>query len=326
MRLLIAPDSFKGTFSAAEVAELIARGVRQAGGQAFPLPLADGGEGTLAVLSRALGATRVPAATVDPWGRPLTAKFAVAGDTALVELAAASGLHLGPGDPVRASTYGTGVLIAAALDQGAREVFLAAGGSATTDGGAGAIRALQERGGIQEARLRILCDVTTTFLDAAPVFAPQKGATPAQVVELAARLAHQAAAFPRDPRGVPHTGAAGGFAGGLWAEFGAELLPGAEHILDLLDFDSQVAGVDAVVVGEGCLDGQTAQGKIIDAVLARVAGRRPVIAVVGSLGEGLGAYPERFSRIILASDAAALHRAGVISVLPVDGARSGDPG
>lgn len=310
MRILIAPDSFKGTFTAAEVADLIAAGVGGAGRQSVRLPLADGGEGTLNVLAGALGAELIDVDTVDPWHRPITAQFAVAGETAIVELARASGLHHGPGDSVRASTYGTGVLVAEAIDRGAREVLIAAGGSATTDGGTGAVRAITEHGGVREARLTVLCDVTTTFVDAATVFGPQKGAGPGQVKQLTERLDEQAASFPRDPRGVARTGAAGGFSGGMWAHFDAELADGAARVLDVLGFDALLTDVDAVVVGEGRLDGQTAQGKIIDAVLHRVHGRLPVIAVVGSVGDDLGAYAERFAEIIVASDADALRRAG----------------
>lgn len=307
MRVLVAPDSFKGTFTAAEVASLIASGVS---GTATVLPLADGGEGTLDALVPALRAQLVDARTVDPWHRPITATFALAGETAVVELARASGLHFGPGDPVSASTYGTGLLIAEAIDRGATEVLIAAGGSATTDGGAGAVRALRESGGTHGARLTVLTDVTTTFADAARVFGPQKGATPEQVAYLTARLHAQAESLPRDPRGIPRTGAAGGFSGGLWANVDAALVDGAGHVLDALRFESFVEKTDLVVVGEGRLDGQTGQGKIIDAVLRRVGGRVPVVAVVGSVAADLGDYGANFADVIVASTAQELRRAG----------------
>ncbi len=307
MRVLVAPDSFKGTFTAAEVASLIASGVS---GTAVELPLADGGEGTLDVLARRLDAELVDADTLDPWGRPVTAAFAMTGETAIVELARASGLHFGPGDPVAASTYGTGVLIAEAVDRGAGEVLIAAGGSATTDGGVGAVRAIRERGGVRGTKLTVLTDVTTTFEDAAVVFAPQKGATPAQVEQLTRRLHDQAASFPRDPRGRARTGAAGGFSGALWAHFDAELADGAGRVLDVLGFDKLLADADLVVVGEGRLDSQTAQGKIIDAVLDRVGGRVPVVAVVGSVAGDLGDYAANFREIIVASTARELTEAG----------------
>lgn len=307
MRVLVAPDSFKGTFTATQVASLIASGIR---GGAIELPLADGGEGTLDALARALSASIVDARTVDPWHRPVTAAFALAGETAVVELARASGLHFGPGDPLTASTFGTGLLIAEAIDHGATEVLIAAGGSATTDGGAGAVRAIRERGGLRGARLTVLTDVTTTFADAARVFGPQKGASPEQVIELTARLNAQAASFPKDPRGIPRTGAAGGFAGGLWAHFGAGLADGAGRVLDALGFDDLLADADVVVVGEGRLDAQTGQGKVIDAVLRRVGGRVPVVAVVGSVADDLGDYAAHFADVIVASTADELREAG----------------
>ena len=309
MRLLVAPDSFKGTFSAAEVAGHIAKGVREAGGHAQELPLADGGEGTLDILADALGAELLDAETTDPWGRPVTASFALAGKLAIIELARASGLHFGPGDPMSASTYGTGVLIAEAIERDATEVLIAAGGSATTDGGTGAVTALREAG-IRGAQLTVLTDVTTPFEEAARVFAPQKGASPQQVEELSARLQEQAQDFPRDPRGLPRSGAAGGFSGGLWAHFGAELVDGAGRVLDELGFTERLDEVDLVVVGEGRLDTQTAQGKIIDAVLHRVDKQVPVVAVVGSVAADLGDYRENIAEVIVASSADDLKRAG----------------
>ncbi|MDR7328988.1 glycerate kinase [Corynebacterium guangdongense] len=308
MRVLVAPDSFKGTFTAAEAAELIAAGARAPGATITLLPLADGGEGTLAVLAGS--APLIDARTVDPWNRPITASFAMVGETAVVELARASGLHFGPGDPVTASTYGTGLLIAEALDRGARKVLIAAGGSATTDGGVGAVRAITERGGTRGTRLTVLTDVTTPFEHAAVVFGPQKGATPAQVGELTARLNELASSFPKDPRGLARTGAAGGFSGGLWAHFDAELVDGAGRVLDVLGFDELLACTDLVVVGEGRLDAQTGQGKIIDAVLRRVAKRVPVVAVVGSVSDDLGGYAAKFAEIIVASTAQELRAAG----------------
>ena len=198
-----------------------------------------------------------------------------------------------------ASTYGTGVLIAEAARLGARRILVACGGSATTDGGAGAIAAIEERGGLRGADVVVLSDVTTRFADAARVFGPQKGAGPAAVELLTARLEQQALAFlrdhGRDPRTVDRTGAAGGFSGGLWARYGAALVSGADYVLDLLDFDGHLAGCSAVVVGEGRLDSQTGQGKIIAAILAR-SGTTPVYAVVGSVHEDLGDYAEQLRR------------------------------
>ncbi|MFF2028918.1 glycerate kinase [Arthrobacter sp. NPDC058192] len=255
--------------------------------------------------------------TVGPWGDAVDAAIALTGDgTAVVELAFASGLNLpasGDRDPVAASTYGTGVLMAEAVRLGARRLLVAAGGSATTDGGAGAIAAIEERGGLGGAELVILSDVTTRFSDAARVFAPQKGAGPAVVADLTRRLDLQAAGFAadcgRDPRLVDRTGAAGGFSGGMWARYGASLVSGADYVLDLLGFDAQLAASSAVVVGEGRLDSQTEQGKIIAAILAR-AGAKPVYAVVGSVDPDLGEASDSFAGIIVAGNPEAMHAAG----------------
>jgi len=176
----------------------------------------------------------------------------------------------------------TGELIAAAIETGARSVHVTVGGSASTDGGAGAVAALKERGGLRGARLVVLCDVRTPFELAAEIFAPQKGATPEQVKLLAARLDELAAAMPRDPRGVPMTGAAGGLSGGLWAHFDAELVGGASAVLDAVDYDARMRRALAVVTGEGRIDRQSLVGKLVSEVAtrARQAGV-PCHAVVG---------------------------------------------
>ena len=281
--VLVAPDAFKETFGAHQVADAIERGLERAGIPVYLCPVADGGKGTLAVLAPALGAEIRTAEVSDPLGRPIEAPFGIAGDTGIVETAAASGLHLvdeRDRDPLRASTLGTGQLIAAAMEAGANTVLVGVGGSATTDGGAGAIRAL----GHTDARLIVLCDVRTPFEDAARVYGPQKGATSDQVRALARRLRAQARRLPKDPRGVPMTGAAGGLAGGLWAALGAELLPGAVFVLDALGFDARLRRARAVVTGEGRLDEQSLAGKAISevAVRARQAGV-PSHAIVGQL-------------------------------------------
>ena len=287
-RVLVAPDSFKGTFSAAQVAAAIGRGLEH-GGLVPPdlCPVADGGEGTLAVLLTAHGGETCGARARDPLGRPMAAGFALidGGGTAIVEVAEASGLHrvtLAERDALAATSAGTGDLIAAAVAHGAHVVLVAAGGSATTDGGAGAIEAIEEAGGLQGATLVVLCDVRTPFEDAPRVFAPQKGADAATVERLRERLDALAITFPRDPRGVPGTGAAGGLAGGLWARYDAILEPGAPFVLDQLDFDERLGRADAVVVGEGRIDAQTRAGKIAGEICARAARAGiPVHAVVG---------------------------------------------
>lgn len=312
--LLVAPDSFKGTYSAREVAEAIARG---AGAGADPCPVADGGEGTLEVLLAGLRGHTTEVAAHDPLGRPAVAPLGWVDDgaTAVVEMATISGLGLvreGERDAEAASTFGTGELIAAAIAGGARRVLVAVGGSATTDGGAGALAAIDAAGGASGVELVVLSDVTTPYERAAEVYGPQKGADAGAVARLTERLDALAATLPRDPRGVPMTGAAGGLAGGLWAAYGATLTPGAAWILDALDFDARLARADAVVTGEGRLDRQTFEGKLIGEIAARC--RRtgtPLHAVVGSTlltpreADELG-----LASVQVASDVAALEAAG----------------
>ncbi len=284
--VLVAPDAFKGTYTAGEVAAALAEGLREGGADPVLRPIGDGGEGTLeALLSAWPGEFRtVPAS--DPLGRPIKARYALVDDgaTAIVEAAEASGLTLvapRDRDAWRASTRGTGELIAAAVRAGARRVLVTVGGSATTDGGAGALAALAL------ARVRpeliVLCDVATPWERAASVFGPQKGANPATVGRLEQRMAELAERAPRDPRGVPYTGAAGGLAGGLWAHCGAELVAGAEFVLDAIGFDALAAAADLVVTGEGALDEQTFAGKAVGVVAQRSArAATPCVAVVGT--------------------------------------------
>ncbi len=286
--VLVAPDSFKGTLRATEVAAAIGRGLERAGLAPPDLcPVADGGEGTLEALLTALGGETAGAGAHDPLGRRIRAGFALVegGGTSIVETAEASGLGL-VGEPERdawnASTRGTGELICAAVDAGARVVLLGVGGSATTDGGAGALEAIDEHGGLGGARVVVLCDVRTPWERCASVFGPQKGADEAMVKRLAARLDDLAAKLPRDPRGVPMTGAAGGLAGGLWAAHGARLEPGAAFVLDALDFGDRMRAARCVITGEGQLDEQTLQGKVVGEIGTRTrqAGV-PLHAIVG---------------------------------------------
>jgi glycerate kinase len=268
LNVLVAPDSFKGTFSASEVAAAIARGLRAGGREAVELPIADGGEGTM----DALGGEIHTVSVSDPLGRPVEARFALldGGRTAVVEMAEASGLRLvaeDERDAFAASTRGTGELIAAAVEAGARSVSLAVGGSATTDGGAGALEALDEAG--VDVPITVLCDVRTAFENAPRVFGPQKGADPRTVKRLEERLVAMAEQAPRDPRGVPMTGCAGGLSGGLWAFRGAKLVPGAAYVLDALGFDDLMRAARFVVTGEGRLDAQTLEGKACAEVATR---------------------------------------------------------
>jgi glycerate kinase len=287
MTILVAPDSFKGTMSAQTVAESLADGCGDAGEQAIQLPLADGGEGTAAVLASALGGETRTVEVRGPLGSPVTASYVMCPQRqlAVVDTAAASGLHLVRPDPQTAeaaSTIGTGELVVEAARSGARRILLGVGGSATTDGGIGALQAIRDAGGLGGATLTVLCDVTTPFELAAETYGPQKGANPATVARLTARLHTIAASLRQDPRGVPMSGAAGGLSGTLWAELGAELVPGIDHVLDTVGFDDLLARSRLVITGEGRLDGQTAQGKVIAGVMRRAAARStPVWAVVG---------------------------------------------
>ncbi len=313
--VLVAPDKFKGTFRATEVAAAIGRGLEKAGRPADLCPVADGGEGTLDALAAGLGAERRHAAATDPLGREIEAEFGLAGDIALVDTAAASGLTLIPEaerDAIGATTAGTGELIAAAIAAGARTVYLGVGGSATTDGGAGAIKAIERAGGLRNARLVVLSDVRTPFEDAARVFAPQKGADGDAVKRLTARLHAMARRLKRDPRGVPMTGAAGGLSGGLWSVFGAELVPGAAFVLDEVGFDARMRSARAVVTGEGKLDMQSLVGKVVSEVATRARQSGvPCHAVVGTRElDSMGARILDLDRVIEASTLAQLEAAG----------------
>lgn len=322
--VLVAPDAFKGTLSASEVAAAIGRGLEEGGMETDLCPIADGGEGTLDSLLEPLGAEICTAPVKGPMGDPVEVPFGLTatgrrGATAVVEAAAASGFHLmaeSERDPVKASTFGTGQLIAAALEAGAQTVIVGAGGTATTDGGSGSIEALRRAGGVpQGARLVVLCDVRTSFEDAARLFAPQKGATPDQVRRLTRRLHSLARRFGnRDPRGRPLTGAAGGLSGGLWAAFGAELVPGASHVLDAIGFEERLRRARAVVTGEGRLDQQSLAGKAISEVATRARQSGvPCHAIVGS------SALDRFGMRIL--DLQAVLEAGAIGELTAAGRR-----
>jgi glycerate kinase len=319
--VLVAPDSFKGTLTAAQVADALERGLREAGWRCDRCPAADGGDGTLDVLLATLGGELMQTDAHDPLGRPIRAAFAmIDGARAVVETATASGLALVPErerDAEAASTAGTGQLIAAAVRSGAREVLLGVGGSATTDGGAGAIEAIEASGGLGGARLVVLCDVRTPFERAAEVFAPQKGADPEAVRRLARRLARQARALPRDPRGLAMTGCAGGLSGGLWAAFGARLVPGAAFVLDALGFDARALPAAAVVTGEGRLDAQSLEGKVVGEVATRCRQRGiPCHAVVGR------SILDRFGRRLL--DLQSVDEAGTAAEIEATAMRLGE--
>jgi glycerate kinase len=327
MLVICAPDSFKGSLSAAKAAAAMAAGVERGapGTRVTLLPLADGGEGTVAALVDARNGQVERVDVRDPLDRPIRADIGLLGDGVVVaEMALASGLpllRLDERDPFRATTFGTGQLIRAALDRGASEIILGVGGSATVDGGAGALQALgarlldaegrQIRQGnagladlasidlsdldprLRSTRIRVACDVRNPLTGpngAAAVFGPQKGARPADIPILEANLAHFAEILARDLGlrvvGVPGMGAAGGLTAGLLT-IGGRAESGIELILETLHFDRQVAVADLVLTAEGRIDRQSAQGKVISGVLAH-AGRVgvPVVALGGSVRAG----------------------------------------
>lgn len=311
---LVAPDKFKGTFTASEVASLIAAGIRAAGGEAVELPVADGGDGTAASLLAALGGRWEEAPAVDVTGRPVTGRYARLDDgRVVVELASVAGLAGNDPaelDPLAATTRGAGMLVAAAVRAGAEEVIFAPGGSASTDGGEGMLAVLDEAG--LKPKITVACDVEHHFLQAATVFAPQKGADRGQVRRLVTRLDELARSFPRDPRGICRTGCGGGVSGGLWACLGAELVSGASLVLDAIGFDRHLARAGGVITGEGKLDDQTARGKAVAAVATHaLAANRPCTAVVGRLAlDPAGVRELGLSRVIEASSARQIGEAG----------------
>ncbi|WP_158893228.1 MULTISPECIES: glycerate kinase [unclassified Pseudomonas] len=336
MKIVVAPDSFKESLSAAGVARALARGLRQAlpDAEILECPLGDGGEGTLDAVLAATGGEVREAQVTGPLGEPVTARWGWLAEqrTAFVEMASASGLELVPRsrrDVLVATSRGTGELLHAALDAGAERLVLAIGGSATNDGGAGllqalGVRLLDRQGqtlGPGRAALAMLASLDVTALHprlaevevviaadvdnplcgpqgASQIFGPQKGASPEQVRQLDAALAHfatvTAATLGRDVREQPGAGAAGGVGFAALAFLQATFRPGIEVVAELVGLDDALIDADLAVTGEGRLDGQTLRGKTPAGVL-RLAQRHgvPVVAVAGSLGEGYDALYEQ---------------------------------
>lgn len=327
LKIIIATDSYKECLSSLEVARQIEAGFKQVfpDAEILKLPVADGGEGTVEALVAATGGKIRKARVGGPLGDPVEALYGVCGDgrTAVIEMAAASGLALVPPDrrnPLLAGSYGTGQLIGQALDDGLRHLIIGIGGSATNDAGAGMLQALGVRlldgqgqdlafgGGalsrlkkidarrldsrLRQCEIEVACDVDNPLTGergASAVFGPQKGATPAMIAELDANLARFARRVERDlgesMATVPGAGAAGGMGGALQAFLGARLRPGVEIVLDAIDLKTIVRDADLVITGEGRIDGQSVHGKT-PAGVARIAGLQgiPVIALAGSLG------------------------------------------
>lgn len=325
MRVLVASDKFKGTLTSTDVAEAVGVGMRRVCPDAtvVGVPVADGGDGTLAA-AVASGYTLVPMVASGPTGEPVQSGYARSGDTAVVELADVSGLVRLPGGvpaPLTATSYGTGELIAAAVDAGCTRIILGIGGSASTDGGAGLIAALTQSQGLtpqlagsptgmrgdnrpsqgitpdvvglgdrlRGVRVVVACDVDNPLTGprgAAAVYGPQKGAGPQDVAELDARLARWADVVAeltgRDLRDTPGAGAAGGVGFAALALLDAELRPGIDLVLEMVGFQERLAGADLVITGEGALDEQTLHGKAVAGVAAAAqVSSVPVVAVCG---------------------------------------------
>ncbi|MET0421276.1 MAG: glycerate kinase [Acidimicrobiia bacterium] len=269
---LVCPDKFRSSLGAAEAAAAMAAGTRRAGVETVrELPLADGGEGTLDALVAALGGSRRHTTVTGPLGDPVDAEWAmVKGGIAVIEMAQASGLALikGTTDPLRATSRGTGELIATAIREGARRIIVCVGGSASTDGGLAVVESLGWS--LSHVPVTVACDVTTKFVDAARVFGPQKGATTAQVALLTRRLEQLADQYARrtgvDVRVIEGAGAAGGLAGGL-AAIGASLEPGFDVVATAAGLEDALDDVDLVITGEGKLDASSFAGKTVGGVL-----------------------------------------------------------
>lgn len=334
MKIIVCPDSFKGSLSSLEAADAIARGVKIGLGssnvETIKVPLADGGEGTVEALVRATGGEVRWVTVSDPLLRPVKSFFGILGDgrTAAIEMAAASGLTLLKDEernPMITSTFGTGELIQAALDAGAEKIVIGIGGSATNDGGAGAMTALGARfldtdgnqlrpGGaaladladidlsgfrvpLDRVRIEVACDVTNPLTGptgASAVYGPQKGATPEMVAQLDVALSNYAQVIAKmlnkNIAEMPGAGAAGGLGAGLAAFLNADLRSGIDMVLDAANFDEALKDADLVITGEGKIDEQTAYGKTIGGVLARASKAGvPVVAVAGAVAGNIQA-------------------------------------
>ena len=323
MKIVIASDSFKGSLSSIEVAQAATRGIKSVypDCEVIAVNVADGGEGTVEAIVNTLGGEMVTATVSDPLGRPIQARYGIAGNKAIIEMAAASGLPLlrpEERNPWLTSTHGTGELIMDAMRRGCRQFLIGIGGSATNDAGTGMLQAMGFRfydsndneiehccGGtmhliariqdsevaecVRQSQFTVACDVDTPFCGkdgAAPIFAPQKGADPDMVARLNAGMASLAEVIENKYHinivPVAGAGAAGGMGGGFRAFLNATLKRGIDMVLDTIDFDQMIAGADLIITGEGKIDIQTAKGKTAAGVLARAKAHDvPVIAIGG---------------------------------------------
>jgi len=328
MKIVIAPDSFKESLSAIEVANAIEKGFKQVFPKAeyVKVPLADGGEGTVQAMVGACQGDIIKLKVAGPSGNQVDAFYGLLGDgqTAVIEMATASGLQLVPSaqrNPLTASSYGTGELIADAIEKGVSKIILGLGGSASNDGGTGMMSALGTRfldqeglaitvGGqglaeiahidtaqmnprLQDIQFDVACDVDNPLCGArgaSVIFGPQKGATPEMVAQLDKNLAHYAAQIKKhtgkDVLNIEGTGAAGGMGAGVLAFLSAKLRPGIDIVMECVGLAEKVNGASLVITGEGRMDGQTVHGKTPVGVarVAKAAGCE-VIGIAGSLGD-----------------------------------------
>ncbi len=334
MKFVFASDSFKGSLSSERMIELLTEAANEVfpGCETLGIPMADGGEGTVAAVLSCVGGSWRSVEVHGPLGQPVTARYGIFDSEAVMEMAEASGLPLvvpEKRDPRQTGTWGTGEMILDALNQGIRRITIAIGGSATNDGGMGAMRALgvrflDERGkelsgtgadlhrvkfidrsglhpAVKETRFTVMCDVDNPLLGpegAAWTFGAQKGASAQVQEELEAGMSHYAEILRKMARkdvpgcedadmvNFPGAGAAGGLGAALKVFLHAEMKSGVETVLDLVDFDSLLDGVDCVITGEGRIDWQSAHGKVISGVAGRCCERNiPVIALVGGMGK-----------------------------------------
>jgi len=291
MKVLAAVDKFRGTATAAQVATAIGHACWQLGHDCIERPLADGGEGTL----DALGGPNRTTMVEGPLGKPVRAPWRLHRGTAIIEMALASGLLLAGGrqknNPVDATTTGTGQLIDAALNLGASRIIVCLGGSATTDGGLGALKAIQSPGRLKGVDFVVACDVTTSFTDAAKVFAPQKGASTAQVSLLTTRLQRLVQVYVDeygvDVSTIAGAGAAGGLAGGL-AALGARLVPGFDLVAEEVLLDELLLETDFIITGEGFMDSESFNGKVVGSMVElAVAKKLGIAAICGDIHAGV---------------------------------------
>ncbi|MDK2799261.1 MAG: glycerate 2-kinase [Clostridiales bacterium] len=331
MKIIIAPDSFKGSNTTIAVANTIEKGIRKVfpDAEIIKVPIADGGEGTVDALVLGAGGEFKEKTVTGPLGEKLTAKYGVLKNgVAVIEMAAASGLPLVPEDkknPLVTTTYGTGELIKAALDDGCKQIVIGIGGSATNDGGMGMAQALgvsfKDKDGnelgsgggeldklatidisgldprIKDTEIIVACDVSNPLCGergASAIYGPQKGATPEMIKQLDANLRHFAGIIKeqlgQDIIDVPGSGAAGGLGAGLIVFCGAQLKSGIETVLDVVNVDKDLPTTDLVITGEGKIDGQSVYGKVPVGVGQRAKKyNKPVLAIVGDIGDGASA-------------------------------------